>query len=113
MRPAIKYQNSKMKKRFFTGFLVGLLLFVAINLLAAHLLSDCGLPSVIGMDYCADDITRAGWPFKFYEAGGFAYHRYFNSPILLLDIFIGFGLAFVGGFVVRWLASRKENLVTK
>jgi hypothetical protein len=32
-----------MKKRFFTGFLVGFLLFVAINLLAAHLLSILGL----------------------------------------------------------------------
>ena len=67
MKPAIRYQNSRMKKRFFTGFLVGFLLFVAINLLAAHLLSDCGLPSVFGMDYCADDIARAGWPFQFFR----------------------------------------------
>ena len=102
-----------MKKQFFTGFLVGLLLFVAINLLAAHLLSDCGLPSVIGMGHCADDITRAGWPLQFFEEGGFAYHRNFNSPNLFLDIFIGFGLAFISGFVVRWLASRKDNLVEK
>jgi ABC-type antimicrobial peptide transport system permease subunit len=102
-----------MKKRFFIGFLVGFFLFVAINLLAAHLLSDCGLPSVLGMDYCADDITRAGWPFKFYEVGGFAYHRYFNSPILLLDIFIGFGLASVSGIVTRRLVSRKKNSLEK
>jgi hypothetical protein len=40
MKPAISYQNSKMKNRFFIGFLVGFFLFVAINLLAAHLISD-------------------------------------------------------------------------
>jgi hypothetical protein len=105
MKPAIGYQNSRMKKRFFPGFLVGFLLFVAINLLAAHLFSDCGLPSVFGMGHCADDIARAGWPFKFYESGGFAYHHYFNSPILLLDLFIGFGLALISGLVVHWLGK--------
>jgi hypothetical protein len=55
---------------------------VALNLLAAHLLSDCGLPSVFGMGHCADDITRAGWPFKFFEEGGFEYHSFFNPGTL-------------------------------
>ena len=109
----ISHQNSRMKKRFFIGFLVGFLLFVAINLLAAHLLSDCGLPSVFGMDHCADDIARAGWPFQFFEEGGFAYHHYFTLSLLLLDIFIGFGLAVVSGLIANWLASRKENQLEK
>src|SRR5258707_8681196 len=32
------------------GFLIGLAVFLLANLLAAHLLSDCGLPAVLGMD---------------------------------------------------------------
>ena len=49
-----------MTKRFMMGFVIVLLIFIAINLLSAHLRSDCGLPAVFGRDGCADDIARAG-----------------------------------------------------
>ena len=91
-----------MTRRFLTGFAAGLLLFVALNLLAAHLASDCGLPAVFGRDACADDIARAGWPFRFYEEGGFAYRFEFNLPGLWADLAIGMILAVgIGWFLAR------------
>jgi len=44
---------------------------------------------------CADDIARAGWPFRFYERGEFDYRFDFNLPILLLDL--GMGTILAGG----------------
>ena len=38
-----------MKRAFLNGFLIGLLIFLLANLLAAQLLSDCGLPAVFGL----------------------------------------------------------------
>jgi len=48
-------------RKILAGFLLGLLIFFAANLLIAHFMSDCGLPAAFGVDYCADDIVRAGW----------------------------------------------------
>ncbi len=90
---------------YWSGFSVALLLFLGINLLAAHLMSDCGLAAVIQMDRCADDIVRIGWPFKFYEQGGFAYRFEFNTFSLWMDIGIGLALSTAVGW---WNAARTE-----
>lgn len=95
-----------LSRTFLRGILIGLLLFIFANLLAAHLLSDCGLPSVFGMDFCADDIARAGFPLLFFEEGGFSYRSILNLPYLFLDIFIGLDLAVVCGFIARWHKKR-------
>ncbi|HXQ34589.1 MAG TPA: hypothetical protein VN843_11310 [Anaerolineales bacterium] len=89
-----------MSRRFIIGFVIGLLIFIAINLLSAHLASDCGLPAVFGRDPCADDIARAGWPLRFYEEGGFAYRLEFNLPALLVDLVIGIIWASVVGWFI-------------
>ncbi|MGC1377238.1 MAG: hypothetical protein WA821_13495 [Anaerolineales bacterium] len=68
---------------FLTGFILTLLLFLAVNLLAAHLQSDCGLPAFFNLSGCADDIRRAGFPFLFYEEGGFAGETALNCGDLL------------------------------
>ena len=94
-----------MSKRFFIGFISGLLIFSAINLVAAHLSSDCGLPAVLGRDGCADDITRAGWPLQFYEDGGFAYRHEFNAFFLLINLGLGLGVSLAAG----WLWARQKN----
>ena len=91
------------------GFLTGLFIFILINILAAHLLSDYGLPAVLGADSCADDIARAGFPLVFFEQGGFAFRSIFNLPYLLLDIFIGLDLAVMCGFVARWLLKQRTK----
>jgi hypothetical protein len=96
-----------MNKQRVIGFVSGILLFLVINLLAAHLASDCGLLAVFGRDACADDIARAGWPLRFYEEGGFAYRHIFDPIPLLLDLGIGLILAFgIGQLFLR----RKKTL---
>ena len=96
-------------RTFAVGFLIGLAIFILGNLLAAHLLSDCGLPAVFGLDYCNDDIARAGFPLVFFEEGGFSFRSIFNLPLLLFDIFIGSGLAVLMGFVAKWLAALRSR----
>ncbi len=95
---------------FLNGFLIGLFIFTLANLLAAPLLSDCGLPAMLGTDSCADDIVRAGFPLIFFEQGGFAFRSIFNLPYLLLDIFIGLDFATLCGFRARWLEKRSQGM---
>jgi len=98
-----------MTKRFILGFCAGLLLFITINLISAHLASDCGLLAVFGRDACADDIARAGWPLQFYEEGGFAYRHNFNMFFLFINIAVCMILAALSG----WLFSRRAKPVPK
>lgn len=91
-----------IKKRFAIGFAVGAITFLLINLIAAHLSSDCGLLAVFGRDACADDIARLGWPLQFYEEGGLAYRMSFRPLILSLDLGIAALLSIVSG----WLFTR-------
>ncbi len=95
-------------RTFLNGFLIGLLVFILANLFAAHLLSDCGLPALLGAGFCADDISRAGFPLVFFEQGGFAYRSIFNLPNLALDIFIGLDFAILCGFIARWNEKRNQ-----
>jgi ABC-type antimicrobial peptide transport system permease subunit len=94
-----------MNRHFSIGFTAGLLLFLALNLLAAHLASDCGLPAVFGQDACADDITRAGWPLQFYEEGGFAYRSEFHPSALFINIATAVGVSSIAG----WLYARHKR----
>ncbi|MBI5351876.1 MAG: hypothetical protein HZB50_04490 [Chloroflexi bacterium] len=96
-------------RAFLKGFLVGLFVMILINILAAHLLSDCGLPAILGASPCADDIVRAGFPLVFFEQGGFAFRSIFNLPYLLLDILFGIGLAVLSGFSAQGLSSRRNK----
>ncbi len=95
-----------MKRPFLNGFLIGLLIFVLLNLLAAHLRSDCGLNAVFGLASCADDISRAGFPILFYEEGGFAYRFMFDFVRLFADVAIGILFAAGFGFFWRWRAKK-------
>ena len=92
-----------MTRRFILAFLLGLATFIVINLVSAHLASDCGLVAVFGQDFCADDIARAGWPLRFYEVGGFDEHHYVSSGMFGLDILIGLALSSTLG----WYAARQ------
>lgn len=86
-------------RRFVVGFAAGLVLFLAANLLAAHLRSDCGLMAVLGRSGCADDIRRAGFPLLFWEAGGFDGRSYFEPAMLLLDLACGAVLSGMLGLI--------------
>ena len=96
-------------RNYLIGIVIGLALFLLANLLAAHLLSDCGLPAVLGTDSCADDIARAGFPLIFFEEGGFAYHSYFNLPYFILDLFMALALAVFSGFTTDWWVSQRSK----
>lgn len=78
--------------------MIGLSVFILFNILASALFSDCGLPALFGLGACADAISRAGFPFVFFEQGGFVYHSDFNLSLLLLDLIIGIGFAIFTGF---------------
>lgn len=93
-------------RSFLNGSLIGLLIFLVANLIAAHLRSDCGLPALLGASACADNISRAGFPLIFLEQGGFAPRNMFNLSNLLFDIFIGFDLVFTSGFIASWREKR-------
>lgn len=93
------------RKTFLKGFLIGLSIFILLNILASALSSDCGLPALFGLGGCADAISRAGFPFVFLEQGGFAYRNIFNAPIFFLDLVIGVGFAITTG----WYMSRNKK----
>ena len=100
--------------QFAAGFATGLLVFALLNLLAAHLRSDCGLSAVLGVARCSDDIRRAGFPLQVWEDGGFAYHSWFNSRALLIDLLIGLGVGVAGGLLALRIAeSRKRQPAQK
>ena len=89
-------------RRASVGFLLGLLLFVVLNALVAHLRSDCGLLALLELRHgCADDISRAGFPLKFYERGGFVYRRIFDPFAMAIDINSGVALGVVGALIVN------------
>jgi len=94
---------------FLTGFILTLLLFLVVNLLAAHLQSDCGLPAFFNLSGCADDIRRAGLPFLFYEEGGFAYRNIFRVDAFAGDIVCGLVLSVLGGAAAQILEKRMSS----
>lgn len=85
-------------RNFLKGFLIGLSVFILANFLAAHLFSDCGLPALLGLSACADAISRLGFPFVFFEQGGYAYHSDLNLIPLVLDLIVGIGFSAFLGF---------------
>ncbi len=95
-----------MNKGFYIGVIAPLFVFVAINLIAAHFQSDCGISDVIGLvvpDFsgCYDTIVRIGFPFQFLEEGGFAYRSIFNPLALISDFFLAQGLTLIAGLIAR------------
>ncbi len=98
-------QRGRTIARLAGRFVLLLLVFVAINVAAAQLRSDCGLPAVLGLDACSDDIVRMGWPMGFYEAGGIGYHQYFDTAMLSADAAAGL----IGAFLVALASLRLQR----
>jgi len=95
--------------RFAAGALLALALFVAANIVVAHLRSDCGLPGLLGLARCSDAIRRAGFPLPFYEDGGYAYRHHFEPGAFALDVFAGLGMAAIAGWLVQRLAPGRPH----
>lgn len=80
--------------------------FSAVNLMAAHVQSDCGIRAVIGLwipsfKYCADDIVRVGFPFRVIEEGGVAFRSMFDSSALTADMVIVLAASLAVGWITR------------
>ena len=93
-------------RRFWLGLGLGLAAFAVLNLLAAQLASDCGLPGLFGLSGCADDIRRAGFPFLFLEQGGFVARNIFSPAALLADLGVALAVSAALGW---WLVRRKAK----
>ena len=92
---------------FVLGFVGMLAACALVNLAAAHFQSDCGLPAVIGISGCSDDIVRLGFPLLFWEQGGFAYRAEFNPAALAVDVLIVLGVSSVVGAGCGWVVGRR------
>ncbi len=95
-----------MKKNFYLGLIATLVLFLTLNVIAAHLQSDCGIRAVIGLwvpgiSVCNDDIVRVGFPFQFLEQGGFAFRSIFNLGAWIADIVVAVGAGIVVGLIAQ------------
>ena len=99
-----------VKKHPFTiGFWVTLLLFITINILSAHLLSDCGLLGALNLAGCSDDISRAGFPLPVWEEGGFIYHQSFDGLALLINLVIALSVSVAVGLAGHWWSKRAKS----
>lgn len=91
MTPKTPMQNrhKTILEKAWLPFLISLIAVFGINLLAIQIKSDCGLPALMGIDACSDDIVRVGWPLSFYEKGGIASHTLFSTSALEFDVLVG------------------------
>src|SRR5258706_3740725 len=90
---------------FFLGFTLTLFLFLTVNVISAHLRSDCGLPAFFNLAGCADDIRRSGFPLQFFEEGGFSYRSNFDP--------LAFGLAMASGMMLSVVCGLVTSRVSK
>ena len=88
-------------RHFALGFFGVLFLFIVLNVWIAHIRSDCGIQSILGLSGCRDDIRRVGFPLLVWVEGGFIYRNSFDVAALLFDIAIGLGLSIVAGLVCQ------------
>lgn len=91
-------------------FLAALLVMVALNLLTL---------ARTWKAYHTDMTEQIGFPFVFFEHGGFSYHEVWHYELLLIDILIalaaayGLANAFKEGFIATFRKLRKLGLEDK
>ncbi len=95
-------------RHFWIGFGVTFLVFLGLNLLSAHLRSDCGLGAWLGLSNCADDLRRAGFPWVIWEQGGFIGLNIFRLPALLGDLAVGIIISLLGGWQHAARLARRD-----
>lgn len=47
--------------------------------------------------YGTDGYEQVGWPWAFYERGGFSWGEHFYPLLFLADLAVAIGLAYIGG----------------
>jgi hypothetical protein len=96
-------------RTFAFAFVCTLGLFIGINLVAAHVQSDCAIAGVLGVPFCNDDIRRLGFPLLVWEEGGFAYRNIFDVTALILDIGIGLSACTIMGLIGQLFVKRATH----
>ena len=83
---------------WYRRFAVGLMIMVSMNV--AHL-------AFTWRDFEYDGMEQIGFPFVFFERGGYAYHQNLYYDMLAIDISIAFVGAHVIAFAIRdgWKAA--------
>ena len=111
--------------RFVVTFVAALLLFLVLNLIVASVRSDCGLPAVLGMSGCADDIVRVEGAFGQFAGASDdevptgcgsrnrvrkgVYDRFGRRRDLGRDIGSGYGIQAAHGSTISLPRRRKEQ----
>jgi hypothetical protein len=85
-------------KQFASILAVALALFVVANAISYFVLSDGH-----GVGIVNDGMQRAGFPWLFWERGGFVYRHTFRSATFAADV----GVASVGGVLVYWIVTSR------
>ena len=101
--------NSTRCRDLMTGVGVTLAFFFVANLIAVHVRSDFGLLAGLGIVDANDDIRRIGFPFQFFEEGGFVHRREFSPVLLLVDIALAFACSAAVGLAFVWIRKQFEH----
>jgi len=103
-------------KRFSQGFAVTLLILAAINWISYFARSDSfhvfrmtgDFGSLLSPSSVRDGIERVGFPFCFWEAGGFSGGRYFNRLAFFADVAIAIAVGGMSGLCASRTVRRKK-----
>ena len=96
------------KRRRAIAFAATLACFAIANLVTVHVRSDGGLLEGLGIVYrTRDGIRRIGFPFQFFEEGGYSYRYIFSLSALLADV----ALAIACAVAVTFAAIRITNVL--
>ena len=90
------------RKAFYIGCLLAFCLVIVANLYSYEKMYD---------PMCIDCLVGFGWPFRWYETGGFFGMTRILWPSLIGDILLAISLSVAAGLLSRWyFSSRKRKL---
>ncbi len=93
------------------AFSATLICFAITNLIVVHVRSDGGLLEGLGITHrYRDGIRCIGFPFQFFEEGGYSYRYIFTLSALLADVALAIACAVAVTFVVTCVTNfLKDN----
>lgn len=108
--------NSPGPMRFSQGFVVTFLVFVAINWISYFVRSTSfdafrmtgDFVTLLSPSSINDGLERVGFPFCFWEAGGFSGGSYFNRLAFLANVAIAITASGTTGFCAFRMACRNK-----
>ena len=99
--PGIAMLNEIWNKTFALGFLAGWLLVLVANIYSYNEMAETE---------CFDCVVGFGWPFRFYETGGFVTITRILWYGLVTDVLLATGLSVAMGLLSRRLFQLRKSL---